>query len=106
MLKKTITAAAIILLTGCIPPQHHYTMPVRQPLELVDDGSQKMKQCKFECQKERTQCEIKINTDYASRPAIGHVNVISQNAEKQILNEKCQKYFEQCFKDVCGGTLK
>lgn len=106
---RLICFVLVVLLVGCINRPTQLALHPKPMSSFVDDGSQKMKQCKFECKKEFTQCEIKANTDdsfYASRSVYyDDLTMSLHNANRDLKSQECQTDFENCFKDVCGGKV-
>lgn len=116
---KLVTVFLVILLTACIPrPPQIAAKPIMN--ELIDDGSKEMKKCKFECQKERTQCEIKNNTADSFNSArsvyedqripsiyneIRDFSKMTHDFSKELSSMTCQSEFESCFKEICGGKV-
>lgn len=116
---KLLVMFLALLLTACIPrPPQIATKPIVR--ELVDDGSKEMKKCKFECQKEKTQCEIKNNTadSYNSARSVYEdqripsiyseardFSKMTHDFSKELATMTCQSEFESCFKEICGGKV-
>ena len=107
MFKKIAMMNAIIFLfIGCTPVPLNTYRPSGLTQQLIDDGSKEMKLCKFECQKEETQCEIKINTEYmAKQPSDIYVGRVRE-VEKDMLKEHCYDAYKKCFTDICGGKIE
>lgn len=99
---------ASFILTACIPRTPQIAVKPRMN-ELVDDGSKAMKVCKFECQKEKTQCEIKNNTadSFNSGRAVYYdqFSMAIHGLSKELETQTCQVEFENCFKEICGGKV-
>jgi hypothetical protein len=106
MFKKILIVSISIFFAGCISP---YTTPVHTPyvpaFDLVEDGTQKMKECKFECQKEKTQCSILTNAKYSNRTILSSSDVTLRDAEKRVDIVNCQKALNECFTNLCGGKV-
>lgn len=106
MFKKIMLSSVFIFLVGCIP---QYTTPLHTSyvpaFDLVDDRTQKMKECKFECQKEKTQCSILTNAKYSNRTVLSSSDVTLRDAEKRVDVVNCQKALNECFANLCGGKV-
>ncbi len=106
MFKKMMLVFALIFLAGCASP---YTTAIQTPyvpaFDLIDDGTQKMKECKFECQKEKTQCSILTNAKYSNRTVLSSSDATLRDAEKRVDIVNCQKALNECFANLCGGKV-
>ncbi|MEI6746883.1 MAG: hypothetical protein WCL34_13045 [Methylococcaceae bacterium] len=102
---------SILVLVGCIsrPTQIASTPTKTLVSELIEDGSKEMKLCRFECKKEETQCEIKINTEDSFNSGIAvyydQFKMSSHDRAKDSAILGCQREFERCFIDICGGKV-
>lgn len=106
MFKNVILIFAFMFLAGCVSS---YTTPIHTSyvpaFDLIDDGTQKMKECKFECQKEKTQCSILTNAKYSNRTALSSSDITLRDAEKRVDIVNCQKALNECFINLCGGKV-
>jgi hypothetical protein len=98
----------VLALTGCIPRSPQLALKPRIS-ELIDNGSKEMKLCRLECQKDKTQCEIKNNTSDIIRSGravyYNEYSMAVHDFSRKIENETCQIEFENCFRDICGGKV-
>lgn len=70
-------------------------------MEYIDDGSQKMKECKNACDSQKMQC---VQLAILERD---HSNFSDSYGIQKRLDERiCNAKNDNCFKDVCGGKIE
>jgi len=122
-MKAIIFAIVALGITGCmttksINPKHagdpDYTPDgwVKRPYEYIfkTDGSQKAKECVFECKKQETQCkQLAATKDQTSQmntnPQSKWIVSDALDSIKEYDDHLCEQNNIECVKTICNGSV-
>lgn len=101
----TILLTATACATAPYPPTDHIVY------RFIDDGSKKMKECKFEGDKQETQCKQLVTLDYQTslKESENSQNFAASDLSRlarDLRNENCKGQNIIHFRDTCGGKIE